>query len=546
VALYLGFDASTQSLTGIVLEIAGSTRRVAFQRSLNFDAEFPRYGTRNGVLPPPPGDPLVASSPPLMWIEALERFMQILKDESGLDLTQLRAVSGAAQQHGSVYLNAGGASRLAGLDPAQPLVEQVRDLLSRADAPIWMDSSTTAQCAAITQAVGGDDALARLTGSRAFERFTGPQIRKFSERDPAGYAATDRIHLVSSFLASLLIGAHAPTEPGDAAGMNLMDLAARRWADVALRATAPDLARKLPDLVPPWSVIGRLARYWVERFGLPPANVVAWTGDNSSSLVGVGLVTPERIAVSLGTSDTVFGLLEAPQVDTSGDGVGHVFGAPTGGYMALVCFKNGSLARERVRDAYGLDWDGFARALRDTPPGNRGAIMLPWFEAEITPPVLAPGVRRYGLDAADAAANVRAVIEAQMMATARHAAWMGRRIVAIHATGGAARNRDILQVMADVHDADVYQLEVGEAAALGAALRAFHGDELARGRRVSWEDVVPGFVEPAARLPPNPRNVAVYTELKRVYAACEAHALGRGPAPPLLPVTQADPSGAHR
>src|SRR5256886_13664849 len=119
--------------------------------------------------------------------------------------------------------------------------------------------------------------------------------------------------------------------------------------------------------------------------------------------------------------------------------------------MALVCFKNGSLARERVRDAYGLEWHGFSRLLRDTPPGNRGAIMLPWFEPEVTPPVLEAGVRRYGLDAGDAAANVRAVIEAQMLATARHAGWMGERVVAIHATGGAAQNRAILQVMADVH-----------------------------------------------------------------------------------------------
>ena len=538
VPLCLGLDCSTQSLTGVVIEVAGSARRVAFQRSLNFDAEFPRYGTRNGVLPSPPRDPLVASSPPLMWVEALERFMQILKDESGLDLTQLRAVSGAAQQHGSVYLNAGGASRLAGLDPAQPLVRQVGDILSRADAPIWMDSSTTTQCAAITQVVGGPEALARLTGSRAFERFTGPQIRKFCERDPAGYA----IHLVSSFLASLLIGAHAPTEPGDAAGMNLMDLTAKRWAEVALRATAPDLERRLPTIVPSASVIGHLSRYWVERYGVPPAKVIAWTGDNPSSLVGVGLVTPGRIAISLGTSDTLFGLLEAPKVDPSG--ASHVFGAATGGYMALVCFKNGSLARERVRDAYGLDWDGFTRALRATPPGNRGAIMLPWFAAEITPPVLAPGVRRYGLDAADAAANVRAVIEGQMMATAIHAGWIGERMTAIHATGGGARNRDILQIMADVHDADVYPLDVSQSAALGAALRALHADEVDQGHAIGWENVIAGFIRPATPVRPEPRNVAVYAEMKQRYAACEAHALGRGPAP--VPVTQGNPSGAHR
>jgi xylulokinase len=528
VPLYLGFDSSTQSLTGIVLEITAATRRVAFQRSLNFDADFPHYGTRNGILPRT--DPLVASSSPLLWAEALDRFMKILATESGLDLTELRAVSGAAQQHGSVYLHAAATARLGALDPAQPLVDQAPGMLSRADAPIWMDSTTSTQCAAITRAVGGDGALARLTGSRAFERFTGPQIRKYYEVDPSGYAATDRIHLVSSFLASLLIGAHAPTEPGDAAGMNLMDLAVKRWADLALRATAPDLHGKLPAIVAPWTVIGRLSPFWVERYGLPPARVVAWTGDNPSSLIGVGLVASGRIAISLGTSDTLFGLLKEPRVDLSG--ASNVFGAPTGDYMALVCFKNGALARERVRDAYCLDWEGFSRALHDTPPGNRGAIMLPWFEPEITPPVLTPGVRRYGLDPADAAANVRAVIEAQMMAAALHTAWIRERIVAIHATGGATRNREILQVMADVHGADVYQLEVGESAALGAALRAFHGDERERGRSLDWEEVVAGFVEPVAHVRPDPRNVAVYDALKKVYAACEAHALGRGPAPP--------------
>ena len=87
-----------------------------------------------------------------------------------------------------------------------------------------MDSSTSAECAEIEAAVGGGQALAQRTGSRAFERFTAAQIRKFSKTDPAAYAATDRIHLVSSFLASLLTGGHAPLDPGDASGTNLMDL----------------------------------------------------------------------------------------------------------------------------------------------------------------------------------------------------------------------------------------------------------------------------------------------------------------------------------
>ncbi len=70
--------------------------------------------------------------------------------------------------------------------------------------------------------------------------------------------------------------------------------------------------------------------------------------------------------MSLGTSDTVFGLMREPRVDVTG--TGHVFGAPTGDYMGLTCFQNGSLARERVRNELGMDWGAFSRALDTTPP----------------------------------------------------------------------------------------------------------------------------------------------------------------------------------
>jgi xylulokinase len=288
-------------------------------------------------------------------------------------------------------------------------------------------------------------------------------------------------------------------------------------------------------------VVGTLSPYWQARYGLPPANVIAWSGDNPCSLVGVGLVREGRLAISLGTSDTVFGLMREPRVDRTG--TGHVFGAPTGDYMGLTCFKNGSLAREHVRDRFGLSWPTFSESLRRTPPGNGGRILLPWFEPEITPTVLAPGVRRYGLDPGDADGNVRAVIEGQQMAMALHSRWMNVTVDTIHATGGAAANRDFLQVMADVFGAVVYQLQVGNSAALGAALDALHGNAAADGRPLSWDDVIEGFVEPIAQsaLRPDPGRHALYQELIEVYAACEAHALGHGidPAPRLTAFAEA-------
>ena len=525
--LYLGLDSSTQSLSAIVLDIDANGRRVVFEESLAFDETFPEYGTAHGVLPG--ADPAVAVSSPLMWAAALDRMMARLA--ASIELPRLAAMSGSAQQHGSVYLNAGAAAALAALDPGRPLVEQVRPMLSRAVSPIWMDSSTGEECRAIAAAVGGDARLAQHTGSRAFERFTGPQIRKFAIHEPVAYAATDRIHLVSSFLASLLSGRHAPIDPGDGSGMNLMDLASATWWDDAMTATAPGLRAKLPALAPGSSIVGPLARYWQERYAFPAANIVVWSGDNPCSLIGTGLVREGRLAVSLGTSDTVFGLMREPRVDTTG--TGHVFGAPTGDFMGLTCFKNGSLARERVRAAWGLTWPEFSGILAATPAGNRGRILLPWYEPEITPPVALPGIRRYGLEEHDRDGHVRGVIEAQMMTMALHSSWMHVEVDTIHATGGAAANREILQVMADVFRADVYQFEVGNSASLGAALRAAEADAEARGHATPWEEVVRGLAEPLAstRLAPDPARGEIYRDLIRLYAACEAHALGRGPMP---------------
>jgi xylulokinase len=521
-SFYLGIDASTQSLTAILIEAGESRRAVVGTRSVVYDASFPAYGTKHGVLPA--SDPLIAHSAPLMWVEALDRVMAEMGRQYPAEVARLSAVSGSAQQHGSVYLKSGLDSALAAVENAPSLVSAVAPHLSRLVSPIWMDASTTAECRSIAQAVGGDARLAQLTGSRAFARFTGPQIRKFAVQDPAAYAATARVDLVSSFLATLVTGRPAPLDPGDASGMNLMRIADATWADEALEATAPDLRRRLPPIVPASTIVGTLSPYW-RRYGYGSARAVVWSGDNPCSAIGTGLVREGRVAVSLGTSDTVFGSMDEPRVDP--DLAAHVFGAPTGAWMGLTCFRNGSLARERVRDTYGMDWTQFSAALAATPAGNGGAMMLPWFEPEITPTVSRAGVRRQNLDPADGPANVRAVVEAQMMAITNHSTWMGVTVDVVHATGGAAVNRPILQVLADVMNAEVREFQVSNSAALGAALRAFHADRLASDRPIEWDEVVAGFAEPAGvAARPVPAHAREYATLRRRYAAFERAELG--------------------
>ena len=114
----------------------------------------------------------------------------------------------------------------------------------------------------------------------------------------------------------------------------------------------------------------QVASYFVDEYGFSPTcKAVAWSGDNPCAVAGMRLENPGDACISLGTSDTIFALLEdaSPKVES------HIFGSPVdpSGYMSLICFLNGSLVRERVREKVGAaDWGVFSKVLEETPAGN--------------------------------------------------------------------------------------------------------------------------------------------------------------------------------
>ena len=231
-AIVLGLDLSTQSATALVLDTAKGTT-VARARAA-FGADFPDRGHPEGFIRGGQGGEVHAD--PLLWLDGLELALDRLAKLT--DLSQVDAVSVSGQQHGSVYLGAGYEAALADGARATPLSAKFAPVLTRRTSPIWMDSSTAAECAELAAALGGNQAVCDLTGSVATMRFTGPQIRRFAKQDPAAWARTRRVHLVSSFFASVLAGQDAAIDTGDGAGMNLMDLRRGDWSPAALAATA--------------------------------------------------------------------------------------------------------------------------------------------------------------------------------------------------------------------------------------------------------------------------------------------------------------------
>jgi xylulokinase len=112
-----------------------------------------------------------------MWVEALEMLLNMFKNNEDGIVGRIRSISGAAQQHGSVYWKTGSSSILRTLDCTKSLHDQLQGAFSITDSPIWQDTSTTDICRSIEDQFGGAQKLADVTGSRAYERFTGMQVR---------------------------------------------------------------------------------------------------------------------------------------------------------------------------------------------------------------------------------------------------------------------------------------------------------------------------------------------------------------------------------
>jgi len=175
--------------------------------------------------------------------------------------------------------------------------------------------------------------------------------------------------------------------------------------------------------------------------------------------------------------------------------------------MGLVCYKNGSLTREDIRNTYAdKSWNEFNKAMQSTEIGNNSNIGFYFKQAEITPK--ATGYYRFApkgevdtstfkeVDHFTPQEEVRGVVEGQFLSMRLHAANIGRvfcvlseslyliliimntgmtKFSSILATGGGSSNEHLTRVMADVFGVPVFVASTANSASLGAAYRAFHG-----------------------------------------------------------------------
>lgn len=339
------------------------------------------------------------------------------------------------------------------------------------------------------------------------------------------YQKTARISLVSSWLASILAGKFAPLDVGDVCGMNLWDIPNQRYSEKLLAIAGgsseggDELRQKLgePEM-DGGAPIGAICPYFVSRYGFSKdCQVLPFTGDNPATILALPL-RPLDAIVSLGTSTTF--LMNTPKYKP--DGSYHFFNHPTtaGHYMFMLCYKNGGLAREKIRDKLPSStgptgWEGFNSAVKSQPPlgmaseADRAKIGL-YFYLRETVPNIAAGTYRYTCapDGSDLQkdknewgdeADARAIVESQALSMRLrsqnlvHSPKEGlpaqpRRIYLV---GGGSMNPAIAQLIGEVLGGTegVYKLDVGgNACAIGGAYKALWA--LERAKDETFDDLI--------------------------------------------------------
>jgi len=433
--VFLGIDCGTQS-TKVVLRDAATGEVAAVGRAPH-DLVERDDGTRE--------------QDPAWWIDALQ---VAVRDAIRGERYEIGGIGVSGQQHGLVCLD--------------------RDDRPVRPAKLWNDTTTAAECEELMRKIGGEHRLLELVGNLILPGYTAPKIAWLAAHEPDAYARTVRMCLPHDYLNLWLTGQFV-TEPGDASGTAYFDVRARTYSDAVLAAIDDrrDWKRTLPPVAPSVSVVGTLRGEAADALGLVAGiQVSAGGGDNMCAAIGCDIVAAGPVAVSLGTSGTVFAYRAEPAIDPLGEAA--AFCDSTGGWLPLAATLNCTSATEWARELFAMTHAEIDAAVAER--GGPGPVFLPYLSGERTPNrpkaagILAGLRPDHGRDAI-----VRAVFEGVTFGLAYAMDALRRAGVApaeVTLIGGGSASDSWAQLCADVFALPVIHPAILEAAASGAARQA--------------------------------------------------------------------------
>lgn len=172
------------------------------------------------------------------------------------------------------------------------------DLRPLRPAMLWNDQRAIAECAELLAAVPD---IGRRTNGTPDPGITAPKLMWLRKHEPALMDRARMLLLTKDYVRLALTGEVA-SEPSDAGGTQLLDVASGRWDPALCAAVGWDPAH-LPPVLDSWAEAGRLRPELLARWGMTgQVAVAAGAGDNMGSTLGAGGARPGDAVLTIGTS----------------------------------------------------------------------------------------------------------------------------------------------------------------------------------------------------------------------------------------------------
>jgi xylulokinase len=371
---------------------------------------------------------------------------------------------------------------------------------------LWSDHRAAAEARVLAERMGGDDINRARTGIPLDAGAVAAKLAWVAEKEPGRLEAADLILSPRDFVVFRMTD-QVVTDATFASRSGLYDFDGN-----AVRELAGPALGKLPSVVASDTVIGNLKSVPAAELGLRPGiPVVIGAGDRQCEVMGSG-ASEHHPMVSWGTTGNVSVPVQERPVPSPAGAV--VTRAAEGGWL----LEGGLSAAGSFLDWLGrlLDRtpDELARMARESPPGARGAVAVPWLDGARAPWWRDDARAGFmGLGAAHNANDLaRAVIES--------VAWDVLRVmevVTVGRLGGSTAEGVTLggvgsglpvwvEVLTAILGMPATRHRSGEAASAGAALLA--GRALGLGLTLDSLDPVQAVIEP------DPAVVEVYRALR--------------------------------
>ena len=502
--LFAGLDVSTQGQKIVIIDL--EKRSVIYSDSINYDVDLPKYNTLNGVLKDT--DFGVSESNPNMWIDSLHLLFERLKTSSDI-IQSIKSISVAGQQHGLVAIDKDGN-------------------LAKSTSKLWNDFSTAEECEILTNEIGGSEQMITEVANSQRTGYTASKIFHMYRNERELYDNTEHFLLVHNYINWYLTGGKIAMEEGDASGTGIWDPVTKTWSENLMNIISDDLVSKLPIVSSATKSIGYISNTLANQYGFDlECRIDAGSGDNMYSALGTGNIEYGTVTISLGTSGTAFTTLDQPFVDK--DGEIACFCDSTGKYLPLLCISNMAGGYNTFLEENNLSHTDFETLLTQTPPGNNGNIIIPWYSGERTPdiPEACPIYFGFKYEEMNIKSIARGLIEGHVLNLFAGFSKMPVNPDIIHLTGGLSQSKSWCQMIADIFDCETVPVK-GEGAALGAAIHAAWVWKNENGLSCDLAQLVNPFIifEEGLRCKPDKKNVKIYQNLFLSYEALVKRVLG--------------------